>query len=143
MTLIKHNPIADYKPTSFSGFLDRFYNDLWNDQELERFSPAVDVIENDKNFEIQVAVPGMKKDDFNIEVEDNNLIISGERKFEKEDSDNTYHTVENQYGYFKRTFNLPDIVNVDKIDAKYQDGILKLTLPKDEKKTQKSKIKVN
>jgi HSP20 family protein len=103
----------------------------------------VDIIENENAFEIHFAVPGLNKDDFNIEIKDNYLTVSGERKFSNEKKDKNFHSIETNYGSFSRSFSLPENVNADKTQAKYTNGILELTLPKDEKKALKQTIKVS
>jgi HSP20 family protein len=85
----------------------------------------------------------MKKDDFKIDLNDNILTVSGERKFKNEKKEGEYYSVETQYGSFSRSFNLPENVDAHKIDAKYVDGILQISLPKDEKKILKQTIKVS
>lgn len=141
MGLIKYNT-ADYRPTSFRSFVDRFFNDEFVGGSMPTFSPKVDIAETDKEFEIQLHVPGMKKGDFNIDLNDDQMTISGERKFENESKEKNYHSIESYYGSFSRTFYLPDVVNKDKVDATYQDGILRISLPKDEKRVTKKQITV-
>ncbi|GAB4232741.1 MAG: Hsp20/alpha crystallin family protein [Ekhidna sp.] len=141
MGLIKYNT-NDYRPTSFGSFMDRFFNDEYMGGSMATFSPKVDIAETEKEYEIQLHVPGMKKNDFNIDLNEDQLTISGERKFGNEKKEKNYHSVESFYGSFNRTFYLPDIVNRDKVDASYQDGILTITLPKDEKKVLKKQIAV-
>lgn len=141
MGLIKYNT-NDYRPTSFRSFVDRFFNDEFVGGSMPTFSPKVDIAESDKEFEIQLHVPGMKKTDFNIDLNMDQMTISGERKFENEKKAKNFHSVESYYGTFSRTFYLPDVVNKEKVDATYQDGILTITLPKDEKKVAKKQIAV-
>ena len=133
MTLVKYNP-SRYRPALFNNFVDRFFNEEFNGNNTAAFSPKVDIAETDKNFEIEVTLPGMKKDNINIDVKDDRLTINGERKIEKEKKEKNFHSVESNYGSFSRSFYLPDTVNTEKIDASYKDGILSVTLPKDEKK---------
>eukprot|EP00747_Dinoflagellata_sp_TGD_P044055 gnl/TRDRNA2_/TRDRNA2_143033_c3_seq1.p1 gnl/TRDRNA2_/TRDRNA2_143033_c3~~gnl/TRDRNA2_/TRDRNA2_143033_c3_seq1.p1 ORF type:complete len:111 (+),score=16.30 gnl/TRDRNA2_/TRDRNA2_143033_c3_seq1:111-443(+) len=109
---------------------------------MPTFSPRVDIAETEKEFEVQLHVPGMKKGDFNIDLNDDQITVSGERKFENEKKEKNFHSVESYYGTFNRTFYLPDVINKEKVDATYQDGILTITLPKDEKKTTKKQIAV-
>lgn len=142
MSIIRYNP-NDFTPTSFSNLIDRFFNDSMQRSGQSTFVPKVDVIEGEKAFELHVEVPGMKKEDFNVEVNDNYLTISGERKFSTEKNEKDYHSIETRYGSFSRSFTLPESVHSDKIDAKYNNGILELTIPKDEKKLLKTSIKVN
>jgi HSP20 family protein len=103
----------------------------------------VDIVENEKSFELHVAVPGMNKDEFKIDLNDSFLTVSGERKFTKEKKENNFHSIETQYGSFSRSFALPENVDATKINAKYENGILEITVPKDEKKILKASIKVN
>lgn len=94
--------------------------------------PAVNVSENTKNYKLSLAAPGMKKDDFKIDVDGSMLTISAERKQEKEEKDEKYTRKEYNYSSFSRSFTLPDEVNKEKIEALYENGILKLVLPKNE-----------
>ena len=107
------------------------------------FVPKMDVIENETSYEIHFAVPGLNKEEFNIELKDNHLTVSGERKFTNEKKDKNYHAIETNYGSFSRSFSLPENVDTSKINAKYDKGILELTVPKDEKKALKKTIKVD
>ena len=133
----------DFVPTSFSALVDKFFNDNLSREGGSTFYPKTDVAESEKAFEIHLAVPGMKKDDFQLEVNENYLTISGERKFNGEKKDKNFHTVETYYGSFSRSFRVPENVETSKISAAYNNGILEVTLPKDEKKLLKSTIKVN
>lgn len=94
--------------------------------------PAVNIAEKKDQFEVNLAAPGMKKEDFNIDVEGNMLTISAEQKEEKEVKDERYTRKEFNYSSFSRNFTLPDGVNKEKIDASYENGLLKVTLPKTE-----------
>ncbi len=142
MSIIRYNP-SDFVPSTFSNLVDRFFNESLTRNGGSVFSPKVDVIENENSYEVQLAVPGVNKEDFKIEVNDNYLTVSGERKFTSEKKDKNYHSVETQYGSFSRSFTLPENVDGTKINAKYNNGILELTIPKDEKKVLKQTIKVS
>ena len=141
MGLIKYNT-NDYRPTSFRSFVDRFFNDEFVGGVVPTFSPKVDIAESEKEFEIQLHVPGMKKGDFSIDLNEDQITISGERKFENEKKKKNFHSVESYFGTFNRTFYLPEVVNRENVNAGYQDGILTITLPKDEKKVTKKQISV-
>jgi HSP20 family protein len=142
MTLIKYNPNR-FAPSTFNSFVDKFFNDdFFGNGTAKSFSPQVDIAETEKAFEIQFALPGMKKNDININVEGDQLIVSGERKMENEKKDKNYHSVESYYGSFQRSFYLPDTANTEKIDASYKDGILEVVIPKDEKKENKRLINI-
>src|SRR5688572_17025188 len=146
MNLIRYNSaLNNYAPTSFSNLIDRFFNEsvARSGGSSYSFVPRVDILEEEKAFEIHVAVPGMSKDDFKIDLNDNYLTISGERKNSREKKESNYHSVEIQYGTFSRSFTLPENVDANGISAKYLNGILEVSIPKDEKKAVKTAIKVN
>ena len=95
--------------------------------------PAVNVKEDDDRYEIEVAVPGMKKEDFKVKVENNQLTISSEHKDEKKEEDKDYSRKEFSYQSFQRSFTLPEgHILTEQISAKYNDGILHIELPKRE-----------
>lgn len=142
MSIIRYNP-SDFTPVAFSSLIDKFFNDSVVRAGYSSFVPNVDIIENENSYELHVEVPGMKKEDFNIELKDNNLTVSGERKFTSEKKEKNFYSMETKYGSFSRSFTLPENVDSSKINAKYNDGILELTIPKDEKKALKSTIKVS
>jgi len=145
MSIIKYNSaLNDFVPTTFSNIIDRFFNEsvARSGGSVYAFTPRVDIIENEKNFEIMVAVPGMNKEDFSIDINENYLTVSGERKFTKERKENAFRSIETQYGSFSRSFSLPENIDINKIEAEYKNGILEIVLPKDEKKTLRTNIKV-
>jgi len=143
MTLVRYNKNRNEFPTTVNGLMDKFFNDVtFDNTQMENFSPNVDVLESDKAYELHFAVPGFDKKSFNIDVEENVLAISGERKFEEKKEEKEFTSIQTQYGSFRRTFSLPDIVDRTKIGAEYVDGILKITLPKDEVKTLKTTVKI-
>lgn len=146
MSIVKYNSrLNEFVPTSFAHLIDSFFNDsiARSGGSSYSFVPKVDVIEEEKSFDIHVAVPGMNKEDFKIDLNDNYLTISGERKFTKEKKDNLYRSFETQYGSFSRSFSLPENVDAGKITAQYTNGILTVSVPKDDKKALKQTIKVN
>jgi HSP20 family protein len=146
MSIVRYNSaLNDFVPTSFGNLIDRFFNESATRAGGSAYSfvPRVDIVEAEKAFEIHVAVPGMNKEDFKLDLNDSLLTISGERKFTKEKKDNSFHSIETQYGSFSRSFTLPENVDANNISAKYVNGILEITVPKDEKKTLKTTIKVN
>lgn len=146
MSIVRYNTtLNDFVPTTFSNMIDRFFNDSLSRSGGSAYSfvPKVDIVENEKAFELHVSVPGMNKDDFKLDLNDSFLTVSGERKFTREKNENNFHSIETQYGTFSRSFSLPENVDATKISAKYDSGILEITVPKDEKKTLKTTIKVN
>ncbi|MER3376400.1 MAG: Hsp20/alpha crystallin family protein [Allomuricauda sp.] len=108
--------------------------DKWNTSV-----PAVNIKDNQENFELELAVPGVKKDDFTVEVDNDVLTISSEMKSENEETKDNYTRKEFSYSSFRRAFTLPETVDGSKIDAKYEDGILRLTLPKKQEALPKPK----
>ncbi len=143
MTLVRYNKNRDQFPTTVNGLMDKFFNDVaFDNTQMEKFTPSVDVLESEKSYELHFAVPGFDKKSFNIDVEENVLAISGERTFEEKKEEKEFTSIQTQYGSFRRTFSLPDIVDRTKIDAEYVDGILKIVLPKDEVKVMKTTVKV-
>ncbi|NVJ85944.1 MAG: Hsp20/alpha crystallin family protein [Algoriphagus sp.] len=141
MKLTKYNQLDPLFSADFGGLFERFFNESL-ENETRKFSPAVDISEDDAQFEIQLAVPGMKKQDFHVDLTEGRLTISGERKIEEKKEGKNFHSLETQYGSFSRAFYVPDNVNPDKIEAVYEDGILKIFLPKAEKKVNKASIEV-
>lgn len=144
MSLVKYrNGATGYYPTNMGGLLERFFNDsLYDNTQVQNFVPEVDILESEKTYEIHFAVPGFEKDNFNLNVDDKMLTVSGERKFKEEESDKKYKSVRTSYGSFERTFTLPKNVNATKIEANYKNGILEVIIPKDETKIIKASIKV-
>ncbi len=94
--------------------------------------PAVNITENKDEYMVSLAVPGMKKDDFNIDVEGNMLNISSEKEETKEEKDKKFTRKEYNYSSFCRSFTLPEEINKEKIEAKYENGVLKISLPRKE-----------
>jgi HSP20 family protein len=132
-------------PVRLSTWIDDLFEDAigWNGSNGNTFFPEMNVYETEKEFELTVALPGMQKDDFEINYENGLLTISGERKMEHEGNGRRYHRVESRFGRFSRSMPLPrDIINQDKITAKYENGVLYVTVPKIKEKAGK-KIEVN
>lgn len=123
-----------FVPKTFSQFLDTVFDDvLAGNRPTEGvFMPGLDVRETDRTFEVDVMLPGINKDDIKIDLEDRLLTITGERKTVKEEDNVKYHLVESRYGRFSRSLTLPTNINRDSIDASYTDGVLKITIEKDE-----------
>ena len=127
---------------SFSTWFDNFFDNNLGTEFLSNFNtgitlPAVNIKENNEAFVLELAIPGMKKSDFTIDVENKILSISSEVKSENEETNDNYTRREFGYSSFKRTFTLPDSVESDKVKASYKDGILLVTLPKREEAKQK------
>ncbi len=136
--------------TNWPSFVDEFFNtDFWPsflDVNTRYSVPAVNILEEDNEYRIEVIAPGIDKKDVKINLEDDLLTISSERKEENEEKDKHYMRREFNYTAFSRSFVVPEEVNAEKISAEHKNGILTLHLPKKEevvKKTQKREIKVS
>jgi len=108
----------------------RFFDSDWMKMMAVPPVPAVNIVENEKGFLIEMAAPGLTKKDFNIAIENGLLTISAEKKVEKEEENKNYTRKEYSFEEFSRSFTLPENVSEDKIKAHYEDGILKLELAK-------------
>lgn len=148
MTIMKRNGNLF---NTMPGFLDDFFNrDLfdWNNSNFSRTDttlPAVNIKETPENFEVEMAAPGMDKEDFKIELDGNLLTISSEKKQQQEEGDDQkYSRKEFSYQSFHRTFRLSkDVVDAEKIQAKYTNGVLQLLIPKHEQVKQKPARMIN
>lgn len=144
MNLSKFNPNG-----SLNQFLDGFFNSTIGDfvgSDVIATHPRVNIIEHAKNYEIELAAPGLKKSDFNISLENSSLKIAVAKKEEKleNESEKKYRRREYSFVSFERSFFLPDGVDVSKIDASYEDGILSICLPKEDIKEPETKtIKIS
>ena len=111
---------------------------------LRSWNPAVDVLEDKDSITVKAEVPGMKKEDIDVTLDNGVLSISGERKSEKKHDDARGHRMERFVGSFRRSVTLPSAVKADKVEAQYKDGVLTITLPKsDEARRKQIEIKVN
>ena len=131
MGLIRFNDRNSY-PT-FSSMLDDFFSQSFADMHVptvKHRTPAVNVKETDKSYGLEVALPGVKKDQVNLELDHNMLTISSEVTTEKEEKESGYSRREFGYSSFSRSFTLPETVDQEKIDAKFEDGVLHVSLPK-------------
>lgn len=129
-------------------WLPSIFNDFFDNEWMVKANataPAINVIETAKNYKVELAAPGMKKEDFNIHInEDNELVISMEKKEEKkeENKESRYLRREFSYSKFLQTLILPDNVDKEKIDAKVEDGVLSIELPKRSPEEAKKSSKV-
>ena len=133
MTLVKfNNGLKNNANPFFNDVFDSLLNDSFLNNKLVNRIPAVNIAENENEFHIELAVPGLKKDDFKINLEKNILTISAEKKTEDTAETKKYSKREYSYSSFVRSFTLPDSVDHSKIEADYTDGILTLTVAKKE-----------
>ncbi len=126
-----------YNPMSW---MDRFFDDIERGSLPERASylPAVDIIEEKDAYQLRVELPGVKREDLNVEVKDNRLTLTGKKENAFENHKDGYRYFETRYGSFSRSFELPRNVRADAIEAKYEHGILSLRIPKAEAAVSKS-----
>jgi HSP20 family protein len=124
------------KPEPFSGDLHRLFNTLFEDTAApaQRWVPAMDLVEADDHFLLKADLPGLGQDDVSIEVRDNALTISGERKAEHEQRERGWYRVERSFGRFSRSLTLPEGVDADAITANFDRGVLSVTIPKPEQR---------
>lgn len=117
---------------------DRFFGGDRGDSSTSAvWAPRTDLAETDEAYRMQVDVPGMSKDDININLQNNTLTISGERSSERKEESEEYVRVERAFGNFHRTFTLPDAVDQENIEATYDDGVLTVDIPKTEESTRR------
>lgn len=143
MTLLKSN--GNLIPFGMDNFFaDDFFDNQWLEKKLKHTLPAVNIKENKNEFKIEFASPGFTKKDFKIDLDQDVLTVSAEKDKEVIEEKEDYTRKEFSYNSFSRSFTLPKTVNAEKIDAKYNDGILKLSIPKKEstKLLPKKEIKV-
>jgi HSP20 family protein len=129
------NPLADI----VSNFFDADYADFFGKRA---FDPSANIIEKANGFELEIAAPGLKKEDFNIHLENSVLTISSEIEDEKREEGKVYTRKEFYFGSFSRSFTLPKSVDSDKIKAEYNQGILKVDLPKRDEATLENKKEI-
>jgi HSP20 family protein len=147
MALIRWDPFREL--ANLQERMNRLFSDwrirpTWESEEIGQGSwiPPVDIYETADAVVLKAELPGISKDDINVEVKDNTLTLRGEKKFEKEVKEENYYRVERSYGTFQRSFSLPSTVQQDKVKAKFKDGILEISLPKAEEAKPKQ-IKVD
>ena len=134
-----------FNPSVFNDFFKPWNEWFMDKKGMMSSVPAVNIKEADGKYQVMLAAPGLKKDDFHVEVDGNLVTISAETKSEKEEKEDQYTRKEYSYSSFSRTFTLPENVEKDKIEARYENGELKLVLPKKENasKSNKQEIKIN
>jgi len=146
MELVRWEPFAGF------GDVRSVFNDLFDENfgrssaqpSISKWYPAVDVLESKESYLIRAELPGMKREDINVEVKDGTLLLSGERKSEKPAEGVEYRHVERSTAKFWRSFSLPETVKQEGIEATYKDGILEIRVPKvEEAKPRQIEISVH
>ena len=125
----------------FDSLLGRTVGTAMRANSAEKYLPSLDVSESAESFEVAVDLPGVKPEDVKVEMHEGRLTISGRRQSVTEDKEKNYHRVERSSGTFLRTLALPSEVDMDRIDARYEQGVLHISLPKSEKQ-QPKKIEI-
>ncbi len=142
MRLVRYNPLNEL--ALWGNSFNNFFNDNLLKPETDKsWYPAVDILNEKDNVVLNIELPGLKKEDISVKIEDRVLTIEGERKIDNEETKENYYRRERTYGSFKRSFNLSDDVLIDDVDASFKDGILKLTLKKDNTKEELKQITIN
>jgi len=149
MLVTRYNPnnqMRDFRRSFdlFNSLLDNFQDE--NSASLSHdFSPTINTREGEFAYHIELDLPGIKKEDINIQIEDNVLVVSGERKIKKEIKEENYYKIESNFGSFSRSFSLPEEVDIENIHAESEDGVLEVVVPKLEsaKVDKVKKIKIN
>ncbi len=127
-------PYGERIPSVFNDFF-KPWNEWFDDSGFWGKTmnvPAVNITEEKNEYKVDLAVPGMKKDDFKIDVDGNMLTISCEKEESAEEKEKKFTRKEYSYSSFRRSFTLPEEINLEKIQAKYEDGVLRLSLPRKE-----------
>ena len=119
------------------GLFERVFGTEEGKLFAEGFHPRTNIAETPETMEVTVELPGMKPEEFHVEVHEHELWITGEKKEEKEEKGKTFHRVERRYGEFKRVIPLPSNVNPEKVTAEYKEGVLKVAIGK----TEEAKVK--
>lgn len=139
MKLVPYNRNTEFKPmmsmlNMFDDFFNRYYEE---DSDNDFKAMAMDIVEQEKEFELMANLPGFKKEDVKISVHDNQLLIEAKCENKKEEKKGTMYRCERYSGNYRRNLYLPDNADVSKIQAKMEDGVLKLSIPKKEATPQK------
>ena len=124
------------KPEPFSNEVNRLFNTLFEGGEgqAQRWVPSMDLVEAEDHFVLKADLPGLAEEDVSIEVQDNTLTLSGERKAEHEECEKGWYRVERSFGRFSRSLTLPQGVNPDAITANFDRGVLEVRIPKPEER---------
>ncbi|UCC80488.1 MAG: Hsp20/alpha crystallin family protein [Candidatus Zixiibacteriota bacterium] len=131
MAIVRWKPMRELM--SLRDEMDRMFDSFWGENDGRdggMLMPPVDMIENDDNFVVSVELPGLKKDEIKMTMQNNVLTISGSKKHEFESKEDTVHRVERSYGSFCRSISLSSTIDSSAIKASYDSGVLKVTLPK-------------
>jgi len=140
MTLIKFEPMRDFD--TLHDRIQRYFDDFSNFgfNMNENFYPRIDISEDKNNINVTAEIPGVKKENIKITLQDNILTIEGEKKKETEQKEKNFYRSERMFGSFKRSFTLPEEVDSEKVDAKFEDGMLQIQMKKTAPKVKNEKL---
>lgn len=143
MFVTRYNPAKELQEfrrgfENLNSLLDNFMGTKANHLNAD-FVPSVNTREGENAYHVELDLPGIKKEDIDVDIKDNVITISGERKTKEEIEEDDYYRVESSYGRFERSFTLPENVDVENIHAESQDGVLEVIIPKMEKPEDKPK----
>ena len=124
-------------------FENDFFGNRFMPGQLMQNVPATNIRETEKEYQIEVAAPGLNKEDFHVDVQNRMLIISAEKKVEKNEGDENFTRREYNFSSFQRSFRLPETVREEDIDASYKNGVLMLTIPKVEETGKQKRRQIN
>jgi HSP20 family protein len=132
MALVRWDPVRelDSLQGDMNRLFDRFFEGRAGNGTSRRWIPAMDLVETDDSLVLRGDLPGMTEDDVDIEIKDNILTVSGERKSESEQSGEGYHRVERAFGSFSRSLTLPQGVDAGRVEANFENGVLEVRIPK-------------
>jgi HSP20 family protein len=132
MALVRWDPIRelDSLQGDMNRLFDRFFDSRAPNGTSRRWIPAMDLVETGDHLVLRGDLPGMTEDDVDIEIKDHVLTVSGERKAENEEQGEGYHRVERAFGSFSRSMTLPQGIDPEKVDAKFENGVLEVRVPK-------------
>jgi HSP20 family protein len=122
------------RPEPFGTDFDRLFNTLFDRNQAQRWTPAMDLVEADDHFLLRADLPGLTEADVSIELNDNSLTISGERQAEHEQRERGWYRLERQFGKFNRSLTLPDGIDADHESAAFHNGVLEVRIPKPEQR---------
>lgn len=142
MLVTRFNPFKEFKDLE-KKFYD-FYpsKNIAEDGAISAFMPKVNTREDEKAYYVDIDLPGVKKEEISIDVKDGVLSISGERNFKEEVKEEHYYKVETSFGKFQRSFSLPENIDMEKIGAKNENGVLEVVIPKLDKIENSKKIEI-
>ena len=133
----------NYSPSNWEDFFNDSFLNSFNEGRQSATCPAVNIIEEEKEFRIDVAAPGLSKKDIKIDLEDDVLTISSEEKHESEEKNQRYMRREFSYGSFKRSFQIPETIDQEHIKAHHESGVLTIQLPKRKEVVQKASKQID